>query len=140
MNNKTSMGKRIAIIALVVVLALSALYPAISSILSGPDGEKVDQTKEIALEIKVDGETKEKVYQTNYVYLGDLLNQTKLCKFEDSEYGRFLTSVDGTAADTEKQTWWFIAVNGEAIQEGVDKIQINDQDKVTLELKQGYTQ
>ena len=77
-------------------------------------------------------------FETEEKTLGDLLDKEKLVEYQDSDYGRYITGVDGMKADDSKQLWWSVEVNGESSQTGVDGIEIKDGDKYTLRMMEGY--
>ena len=77
-------------------------------------------------------------YETDQDYLGDFLEEKGLIGFDRSEYGRYITSVQGYSANNEDQSWWSIAVNGESAVTGVDEIVLADGSVYTLELKIGW--
>lgn len=51
---------------------------------------------------------------------------------EDSEYGAFITTVNGEEAKTEDSAYWAIYVNGEYGQYGASEQPVKDGDRFTL--------
>lgn len=82
--------------------------------------------------------SKEHVFTTDTGTLGDALDSQGLIMYDKSQGARFIQTVDNIKADSEKQQWWNITVNGENAQVGVDDIVIKDGDKFELILKNGW--
>ncbi|MDE5855065.1 MAG: DUF4430 domain-containing protein, partial [Ruminococcus sp.] len=92
----------------------------------------------VQIESKRDKYSFEQSYNTDEEYLGNFLDKQGLIGFNESEYGRYITSVQGYELNDEEQSWWSISVNGESAMTGVDEIVINDNDVYLLELKIGW--
>lgn len=56
----------------------------------------------------------------------------------ESEYGLFVTTVDGVTADDSKQQWWCFTKGGEVLNTGVDSTPIADGDTFEITLTEGY--
>ena len=56
----------------------------------------------------------------------------------ESEYGLFVTTVDGVTADDSKQQWWCFTKGGEMLNTGVDSTPIADCDTFEITLTEGY--
>ena len=56
----------------------------------------------------------------------------------ESEFGLFVTSVDGVSADESKQEWWCLTKEGEMWNYGIDSTEIEDGDVFELTLTTGY--
>lgn len=56
----------------------------------------------------------------------------------ESEYGLFVTTVDGVTADDSKQQWWCFTKGGEMLNTGVDSTPIADGDTFEITLTEGY--
>lgn len=100
-------------------------------------------TVEGAKEIKIvvvhaDGEEKEFTYNTDAEYLGEVLEENKLVEGNKSQYGLFITTVDGEKADDAKQQWWCITKAGEQVNTAVDDTPVQDGEQFELTLKEGY--
>ena len=54
---------------------------------------------------------------------------------EDSDYGIFITTVDGEAASNEEQTFWSISKDGVDLEVGADSQPIADGEHYELTLK-----
>lgn len=131
---KKSRAKVIILIAVLVVLALGmfALYQNFM-----PKGEA--GAKEITVTV-VHGDQSEKEFtcQTDAAYLGDILTKEAIVEGEDGQYGLFITSADGEAADDSKQQWWCITKAGKEVNTSADQTPIEDGDQFELTLKEGY--
>lgn len=56
----------------------------------------------------------------------------------ESEYGLFVTTVDGVTADDSKQQWWCFTKGGEMLNTGVDSTPIADGNTFEITLTEGY--
>lgn len=117
-------------IALVAILAAVFIY-------FRPQGS--EGSKKIVVEVINSEETsKEITLKTDAEFLRQALEENNLVKGTESEYGLFITEVDGIVADSSKQEWWAITQDGEMVFYGVDEIAINDGDHYELTLTVGY--
>jgi hypothetical protein len=99
----------------------------------------VQGSKEITVEVVIpDEETKEFTMNTDAEYLSQALEERNLIKGDSSEFGLFITEVNGHAADSTKQEWWCITKNGEDVLTGADQTPIADGEQYELTLKTGY--
>ena len=57
---------------------------------------------------------------------------------DESEFGLFITAVDGVAADDSKQEWWCLTKDGEMWNYGIDSTKIENGDVFELTLTTGY--
>ena len=73
----------------------------------------------------VDGKQKNYVIKTDKTTVGEALLELELIKGEDSEYGLYVKTVDGTTLDYDKDgKYWAFYVNGQYATAGVDSTQI----------------
>lgn len=101
---------------------------------SAPEGEK-------ALTITVtygDKTTENFEFTTDEEFLRGALEAQNLIAGEESEYGLFVKSVNGVAADDSKQEWWCFSKNGVDLETGVDTTPIADGDAFEITLKTGW--
>ncbi len=125
------------IIALVVLAALIvgalALYNAYM-----PDG--VSGEKHIAVEIiHGDGSTKDLAIITDSENLRGALEQEEgLIAGDDSEFGLFVTTVDGETADSAQEQWWCFTKSGEMLMTGVDDTMIQDGEHYEITFTVGW--
>ena len=95
--------------------------------------------KEITVSV-IHGSQEEKnfTYQTDAEYLREVLEENSLAEGEESQYGLFITTVDGETADDSKQQWWCITKAGEQVNTSADQTPVQDGDQFELTLKEGY--
>lgn len=133
MKNKKTL---IAVILLVVLVAAAALVWHFNN--PAKDANSFDKTIEVAV-THGDGSQKDFTIQTNEEYLRGALEQEKLVKGDESEYGLFITTVDGETADADKQEWWCInGADGQMLPTGVDETAIGDGDSYEIVLTVGW--
>lgn len=117
-----------ALIAVVVVIAiLIGVYA-----LTRP--ETAQGAKTITVEVvHKDESTKTFTYHTDAEYLGEVLLSEGLVEGDVSEYGLYITSVDGEVADYAVDGgWWGLYQNGEMTATGADTTPIADGDSFSL--------
>ncbi|MDD6807028.1 MAG: DUF4430 domain-containing protein [Oscillospiraceae bacterium] len=123
--NKKVIG---AIVALVVLIAV-----VVGCLLAfGPKTSEGSKTITVQV-VHADKSTKDFTYKTDAQYLAEVLKENKLIEGEESEYGLFITTVDGEKADYNTNgSYWSIYVNGEYGQYGADQQPVNDGDTFKL--------
>jgi hypothetical protein len=120
-----------ALLALVVVIMLIAYFQF------KPEGVK--GSKEIVVEVAIpEEETKEFTLHTDAEFLRQALEEEALVKGTESEYGLFITEVNGRVVDDTKQEWWCVTKDGEDVFTGVDETAIADGDHYEITLTIGY--
>ena len=77
-------------------------------------------------------------YETDAEYLGEVLLENELAEGDITDYGLFISTVDGETADNSKQQWWCITKGGESVTTGADSLPIIDGDQFELTLMEGY--
>lgn len=75
---------------------------------------------------------------TEAEFLRGALEQEGMVEGSEGEYGLFVTSVNGVAADDSKQQWWCFTKGGEMLSTGVDTTPIADGDAFEITLTEGY--
>ena len=129
-NNKKAI---LAVIALVVVAAaFIGIYFATKK--APTEGQK---TITVSV-VDKDGASEEFTYQTDREFLGEVLQDEKLVEGEEGEFGLFITSVNGIAADESNQEWWCITKTGEQVNTSADQTPIADGEAFELTLTVGY--
>lgn len=127
---------------IIAVILLAVLVAALVLVwhFFGPNSETNSFDKTISVTvIHGDGSQKEFSIGTNEEFLRGALEQEKLVEGDESEYGLFITSVDGEAADDAAEQWWCICDgDGNMLMTGVDTTPINDGDVYQIILKTGY--
>ena len=91
-----------------------------------PDGVIGEGEKSFAFTvIGVDGEEREFTVRTDKAMVGEALVELGLIAGEDSQYGLYVKTVDGTTLDYEKDgKYWAFYVNGEYAMTGVEITEI----------------
>lgn len=96
-------------------------------------------SKKIVVEIALpEEESKVFTLQTDAEYLRQALEEENLVKGSESEYGLFITEVNGRVVDDTKQEWWCVTKNGEDVFTGVDTTPIADGEHYEITLTIGY--
>ena len=85
-----------------------------------------------------DASQKNFTIQTDAENLRGALEQEKLIEGSESEYGLFVTGVDGETADDSLQQWWCFTKGGETLMTGVDDTMIADGDQYEITLTTGW--
>ena len=118
----------IALVALIVVAAiLAGLYFLFRA--DPPEGDKTVTVKVV----HADQSEKEFTYETDDEYLGELLTEEGLVEGEMSEYGMYITKVDGEQAVFETDNaYWALYENGEYASTGADQTVLDDGDEFSL--------
>ncbi|MDF2542990.1 MAG: hypothetical protein K0S47_2708 [Herbinix sp.] len=117
----------ILVAALVAVIAILAVVYTVFK----PEGTK--GSKEIVAEVIIPGQdSKEFTIKTDALFLREALEEIDLIKGSESEYGLFVTDVNGVTA-SEKE-WWAFTLNGEMLTTGVDDTPVNDGDHFEITL------
>ena len=75
-----------------------------------------------------DGSAKTFQLATDAEYLYEAQQEEGILQGEESEYGIFVTAVDGEQADGDAGQYWMYDVNGEAAQYGVESQPVADGD------------
>lgn len=118
-SNKKLLLGMVALVAAIAVL-LGIYFATRKPTVSG------DKTIGVQV-ILADGTTeKETSITTSEEYLRGALEQEGLIEGSESEYGLYVTSVDGIAADDSKNEWWCFTRDGEMLDTGVDSTPIAD--------------
>ncbi len=160
MNKKNTKVIVISVCVLVVLIAAFALIytfgspnpdrdaqnpdttPTVSDTTAPSDttAETPDNLKHITIKVVFeDGSEKTFEAATDGNSLRDALESVEgLVKGDESQYGLFVTEVDGVAADSTKQQWWCFTRGGETLMTGVDDTSIADGETYEITLKTGY--
>ena len=129
MNKKTT---RI----LVAVLAVLAVAVGVLFAVTRPETSAGSKTITVTT-VFADGSEKVHEISTDAEYLYDAV--ADFVTGSDSEYGFFITGVDGYEADSAAEEWWSICdANGEPLATGVSSTPIADGDSYQLVLMVGY--
>ena len=129
MKNKKTL---IALIVLVVlVIGAFAVWKV-----NAPQGQTGDKT--ILVSVVVDTETSDFVIETDAEFLRGALEQEGLVEGTESEYGLYVTTVNGITADESQQQWWCFTRGGGTLETGVDTTPIADGEHYEITLTTGW--
>ena len=129
-QKKLSKGKIAACVAALVVVigVLAGVYLHFSA-------KPVAGAKTITVEvIAEEGKSQSFTYHTDAEYLGEVLQAEGLIEGTSSEYGLYITTVNGVTADESKQQRWSITKDGGIVDTGVDTTPIADGEHYELTL------
>lgn len=130
-----SKNKKTAVIVS-AVLAVLVLAIVLIVVLRKPATQK--GAKAVVVQIINGEDKKDFTLHTDQEFLRGALEEENLIKGSESEYGLFVTEVNGIAADDSKQQWWCFTKDGEMLMTGVDTTPIADGDHFEIELKTGW--
>lgn len=122
--------------ALIILVVLAAGAYTVYHYLM-PKAMEGDKTITISIDHKV-GEDKTLTIKTDADYLRGALEQEGLVEGTDSEFGLWVTAIDGEKADEAKQEWWGYTKFGEYVETGVDQTPVEDGDSFEFTLNEGY--
>ena len=129
MKNKKTL---ITLIVLVVlVIGAFAVWKV-----NAPQGQTGDKT--ILVSVVVDTETSDFVIETDAEFLRGALEQAGLVEGTESEYGLYVTTVNGITADESQQQWWCFTRGGGTLETGVDTTPIADGEHYEITLTTGW--
>ena len=133
-QNQTQPRKMLwAVAALVAAVAVAAaLYFAF-----GPKGAAGQKTITVDV-VQLDGAETVHTITTEAEFLRGALEQEGIIAGEESDYGLFVTTVDGVTADDSQEQWWCFTKGGESLATGVDSTPIADGDTYEITLTEGY--
>ncbi len=119
------MNKKSWIAVLVLVLLVAAA--AACWFAFGPEGQAGE--KNITVEVThTDGTVNTFELKTECEFLGQAMMEENLLEGTQEQYGLFVSSVDGEAADPAENCWWLYTKSGEYVEYGVDQCVIADGD------------
>ena len=113
-------------------LAVAALVVAVAVVLgiyfvTRPAPQQGGKTITVQV-VLLEGEPSDFTIQTDEEYLRGALESIDLIEGSESEYGLFVTTVNGVTVDDSKQQWWCFTQDGEMLNTGVDDTVISDGD------------
>lgn len=126
-------NKKVLIIAAVVLILIAA---ALLIIEGSKKPVPIEGAKTITVTVMQEGvENKVFTIHTDAEFLRGALEQEKLVEGTESQYGLYVTTVDGvTADDSQRQYWCFKDGNGDDLTVGVDSAPIADGDAFQIVL------
>ena len=124
-------NKKVLIIAAAVLLVIAAVLLIVDR---NRQPQTAQGTKTISVAVIMDGETtRELTIHTDAEFLRGALEQEKLIEGTESQYGLFVTTVDGVTVDESLRQWWnFKDGNGDDLTVGVDSAPIADGDSFQI--------
>ena len=132
MNKKTR--NIIIAVALLLVLVIGA---ALIWNANKPDAQEGGKALVVTV-VHGDESSKDFSFTTDAENLRTALEEQKLIEGTESEYGLYVTKVDGEEADESQQQWWCFSKDGEDLMTGVDDTMIADGDHYDITLKTGW--
>ena len=130
-NKKT---KIILAAAILLVLVVGALLVWQMNKPAAQEGGK----KLVVTVVHGDGTSKDFSIATDAEFLRGALEEQSLIEGSESEYGLYVTSVDGETADESIQQWWCFTKGGEMLMTGVDSTPIADGEHYEITLTTGW--
>ena len=126
-------NKKVLIIAAVVLILIAA---ALFFIEGSKKPMPIEGAKTITVTVMQEGvENKVFTIHTDAEFLRGALEQDKLIEGSESQYGLYVTTVDGVAADDSQRQWWcFNDGEGNMLDTGVDSTPIADGDAFQIVL------
>ncbi len=119
------------IVAVIAVVVLIAVFVGVW-FATRPDTSAGEKTITVEV-VHQDASSKTFTYETDAEYLGEVLLAEGLISGEESEYGLYITEVDGESAVYETDgAYWAFYENGEYASLGVDQTPIEDGDSFSL--------
>lgn len=137
-NQHTACPCRVLALLLALIFAAGVLTGCSSSgsgESAGDGGAKKTFTLTV---VHKDGSSKDFSIETTQETLGAALLDEGLIAGDDSEYGLFVTTVDGETADGGSQEWWCLTAGGGQVATGVDSTPIEDGGQYEFTLTIGY--
>ena len=128
-------GKKVwwAVLGLIIVVAaLVGVY-----LVFGPKGTAGEKTITVDV-VLLDGSDTQTTITTDAEFLRGALEQENMIEGTESDYGLYVTTVNGVTADESKEQWWSFTKGGEFLETGVDSTPIADGDAFEITLVEGY--
>ena len=135
MNEQKKSNKKIWLAAAALVAAVAVLLGVY--FVTRPAPQQGGKTISVQV-VLLDGESSDYTIQTDEEYLRGALESIDLIEGSESEYGLFVTTVNGVTVDDSKQQWWCFTQDGEMLMTGVDTTPIADGDHFEITLTEGY--
>lgn len=135
MNEQKKSNKKIWLAAAALVLAVAVVLGIYFVTRPAPQQGGKTITVQVVL---LEGEPSDFTIQTDEEYLRGALESIDLIEGSESEYGLFVTTVNGVTVDDSKQQWWCFTQDGEMLMTGVDTTPIADGDHFEITLTEGY--
>ena len=128
-------NKKTILILVILAVVLGAMLAAYQTF--GPNATAGEKTITVNVDHIV-GDDRAFTYTTDAAFLRDVLEEQGLISGTESQYGMWVTTVDGETADEAQQQWWSFDVNGAFSQYGVDDQPIADGDVFDFSIHVGW--
>jgi len=129
LNKKTGI---LAVVLVVLVAVFGTVY-----YLNRPETQK--GAKDITVTVVLpDGDETAIEINTDAEYLRQAMEEKGILGGTESEYGLWVTTVNGVVADDSNQEWWCFYKDGEMLNTGVDSTPIADGDQFEAVLTVGW--
>ena len=132
MNKKTRNSIIAMALLLVLVIGAVLIWNA-----NKPDAQEGGKALVVTV-VHGDESSKDFSFTTDAENLRTALEEQELIEGTESEYGLYVTKVDGEEADESQQQWWCFSKDGEDLMTGVDDTMIADGDHYDITLKTGW--
>ena len=135
-KKKTNIFTIIIIILAFVILA-GGLFAVYRIFIEKP----TEGSKTITVDVvKADGSKDNYKIKTDAEYLKEAIDKDGRIKLDgsSSEYGFFLTTVNGITTDSANEEWWCVMVDGESALTGIDQLPVQDGGNYELIFTVGY--
>ena len=132
MNKKTRNIIIAVAVLLVLVIGALVLYNA-----NKPAAQEGGKHLTVTV-VHGDGSSKDFAIATDAEFLRGALEEQSLIEGSDSEYGMFVTGVDGETVDSDQQQWWCFTKGGEMLMTGVDTTPIADGEHYEITFTTGW--
>ncbi|HJD21223.1 MAG TPA: DUF4430 domain-containing protein [Candidatus Gemmiger faecigallinarum] len=129
-------GRKKILLGAAALIAAAALLLVVYFV-ARPQGGAGDKTITVQV-VLLDGSDTTTTITTLEEYLRGALEQEGMIEGEESEYGLFVTTVNGVTADENAEQWWCFTKGGESLATGVDSTPIADGDAFEITLTEGY--
>ena len=121
----------------------SASVQSSDTVDGGSDSETAvaDESEEKLITVTVvvsDTDSRSYEITTDADNLRDAMEAEGKIEGSESDFGLFITAVDGVTADESKQEWWCLTKDGEMWNYGIDSTKIENGDLFELTLTTGY--
>ena len=135
MNEQKKSNKKILIAAAVLIAAIAVMLGVYFA--ARPAAQSGGKSIGVSV-VLLEGDPSEYTISTDEEYLRGALESIDLIEGSESEYGLFVTTVNGVTVDDSKQQWWCFTQDGEMLMTGVDTTPIADGDHFEITLTEGY--
>lgn len=136
-QNKKPLNKKL----IAGVVALAAVIAILLGVYFANRQPTVSGSKTITVSVFDDESSTVSTITTTAEYLRGALDQEDsgiVIEGTESDYGLFVTTVNGVTADDSQQQWWCFTKGGEMLNTGVDTTPIADGDAFEITLTEGY--